>query len=80
VSDVVVVTGAGTVVCEDVVVVVCVGSVAQAHSDRRATAARHGAMSFFINTIVGWLFALRPQTTQLAETVLWGVGPRRPDA
>jgi hypothetical protein len=49
VSDVVVVTGAGTVVCSEVVVVVCVGWDAHAQRERMAAAVtRQGTMSFFI--------------------------------
>jgi hypothetical protein len=52
VSVVVVVTGAGTVVCEDVVVVLCEGSEAQAASEKMARAARLGTMSFFMSRAV----------------------------
>jgi hypothetical protein len=47
---VVVVTGPGTVVCSDVVVVLVEGDVAQA--ERSARAARHGMISFFIGYIL----------------------------
>ena len=52
VSVVVVVTGAGTVVCCDVVVVLCVPSVPQPHINKKATAARQGMVSFFISMFV----------------------------
>jgi hypothetical protein len=48
VSDVVVVTGAGTVVCCDVVVVLAVGVDEQAQSETRAAAMTDGMMSLFI--------------------------------
>jgi hypothetical protein len=49
---VVVVTGAGTVVCCDVVVVVSEGVDEQAHSDIRAAATAHGMMSLFMGISV----------------------------
>jgi hypothetical protein len=55
---VVVVTGAGTVVCCDVVVVlsVAVGVDEQAHRDIRAAATAHGMMSLFMGlSVFGWL-------------------------
>jgi hypothetical protein len=52
VSVVVVVTGAGTVVWDDVVVVLCVGSLAQAESEISATATRQGTMSFFMDLVL----------------------------
>jgi hypothetical protein len=45
---VVVVTGAGTVVCCDVVVVLAVGVDEQAHRETSAAAIAHEAMSLFI--------------------------------
>src|SRR5664280_386776 len=68
VSVVVVVTGAGTVVCSVVVVVLCVASpffsftVEQADSDIRATAARQGMISFFISMIVVWFVTLQARS------------------
>lgn len=59
----VVVTGAGTVVCSDVVVVLLVGAgvgleVAQADSATRAPTARHGMMSLFMGVTKGWVVVL----------------------
>ena len=56
----VVVMGAGTVVCSDVVVVLLVGAgagleVAQADSDTRAPTTRHGMMNLFMGVIKGWV-------------------------
>lgn len=52
VSVVVVVTGAGTVVCEDVVVVLWVGSLAHAESAARVTAIRLGMRSLFMGIVL----------------------------
>jgi len=53
VSVVVVVVGPGTVVCCDVVVVLCVVSFdAQADSEKSAMATRPGTMSFFMSRVV----------------------------
>ena len=52
-SVVVVVVGPGTVVCCDVVVVLCVVSFdAQADSEKSAMATRPGTMSFFMSRVV----------------------------
>jgi len=59
VSVVVVVTGAGTVVCCDVVVVLCVAlSVSQPVIDKSAEAATQQRMIFFISMIVVWFVKL----------------------
>jgi hypothetical protein len=55
VSVVVVVTGAGTVVCDEVVVVLCVGSLAQADKEMTAAAKRQGMMNFFMVSILIWI-------------------------
>jgi hypothetical protein len=65
VSDVVVVTGPGCVVCCEVVVVLEVGAgaaavagvddVAQAESVAMATAIRLGMISFLMGVILGWI-------------------------
>ena len=60
VSVVVVVTGAGTVVCCEVEVVLCVllGSVEHADNDTRATVARQTMISLFIS-IIFWFVDLQ---------------------
>jgi len=72
---VLVVTGPGTVVCSEVVVVLVVGVAAHADNDTRAAAARHGTMIFFINMAVVSVFALQPTVTSRVDPVLWGIGP-----
>ncbi len=61
VSVVVVVTGAGTVVCSDVVVLLlCVASEAQPDINARATTVRQETIIFFIRTVwaSGWSMAM----------------------
>jgi hypothetical protein len=81
---VVVVTGLGVVVSCVVVVELRVASaflslfiVVQADSDTRAAAARHGMISFFINTLVVWMVTLHYKITPSVGHILWGV--TRPD-
>jgi hypothetical protein len=63
---VVVVVGPGTVVCCEVLVVLCVSvPLLQAVSDTRTAAIRHGMMSFFISIIFVWFVTLPCETTQL---------------
>ena len=52
-------TGAGTVVCEDVVVVLEEGVEAQAESDTRTAATRQGTMIFFTGRVVVLIVSLR---------------------
>jgi hypothetical protein len=59
VSEVVVVTGAGTVVCCVVVVLVWSGVLAQADNDTMAAATRHGMISFFTGMLVVLIFTFR---------------------
>ena len=61
---VVVVTGAGTVVCDDVVVVLCVGSLAQAESEMTAAATRQGMRSFFMGRFRFWINMGQPMIGQ----------------
>jgi hypothetical protein len=70
---VVVVTGAGTVVCEDVVVVLCVGSLAQAESEMAATAIRQGTMSFFMGMILVLIVIGTIHSTPPTPCRVWGV-------
>ena len=74
VSVVVVVVGLWVVVDSDVLVVVCEAvPLAQAESDNRAMAARHGRMSFFIGMIVIWIVTLQAMITPSVRSGLWGV-------
>jgi hypothetical protein len=60
VSVVVVVTGAGTVVCSVEVVELCVAlSVSQPVSDKRAAVAKQEMISFFISIFVVWFVVLQ---------------------
>ena len=68
----VVVTGAGTVVCCEVVVVLLEGVDEQAHNDTRAAAMAHGTMSLFMSMTSCWLVDFRPKVTTSAFT-LYGV-------
>jgi hypothetical protein len=76
---VVVVTGAGTVVSAVVVVVLFVGSaffsftVVQAHSDKRAAAARHGMVRCFMDMMVVGVVTSRYEIARSADQIIWGV-------
>jgi hypothetical protein len=72
---VVVVTGAGTVVCCDVVVVLDVGVDVQAQRDMRAAATANGRMSLFMGLTVFRMVALRVIMTSPVAPGLWGVSP-----
>jgi len=74
VSVVVVVTGAGTVVCCVVVVELCVAlSVSQPVSDKRAAVAKQAMISFFIRIIVFGLLLYKHEITQSVDHRLWGI-------
>jgi hypothetical protein len=74
---VVVVTGAGTVV--SAVVVLFVGSaffsftVVQAHSDKRAAAARHGMVRCFMDMMVVGVVTLQYEIALSTGQIIWGV-------
>jgi hypothetical protein len=74
VSVVVVVTGAGTVVCCDVVVVLCSAlSDSQPVSERTVTAIMQGMMSFFIGIIMVARIVTFPRLITLsADQMPWG--------
>ena len=77
VSVVVVVTGLRIVVSSDVLVVLRVAvplSEAQAESDKRATAARHGRISFFIGMFVCLFFGLLLCSPIYAIGGSWAMG------
>lgn len=74
VSVVVVVTGAGVVVCWVVVVELCESlSVSQPVSDNRAAQAAHERISFFIILFADWFVNLQNQIKESAGRRLWGV-------
>jgi hypothetical protein len=74
VSEVVVVTGAGTVVCEDVVVVLDEGVEAQADSDTRTAATKQGRRIFFTGWVVVLIvFCEVAMITRSVGRMLWGV-------
>lgn len=76
VSEVVVVTGAGTVVCSDVVVVLCVGVEAQALSDAIAMATRLGMISFLMGMVFVWIVALHRMVAATRVGIIWGIDRR----
>jgi len=73
------VTGAGTVVSAVVVVVLFVGSaflsftVVQAHSDKRAAAARHGMVRCFMDMMVVGVVTLQYEIALSTGQIIWGV-------
>jgi hypothetical protein len=76
VSVVVVVTGPGTVVCSDEVVVLVVGVVAQEDNDSDTKpATRDRRISFFMGIMVVWIVTVQSSgmITLLVGHVLWGV-------
>jgi len=74
VSVVVVVTGAGVVVCWVVVVELCESlSVSQPVSDNREAQVTHERINFFIILFMDWFVNLQNQITEPAGRRLWGV-------
>ena len=69
---VVVVTGAGVVVCS-VVVLVLPLSDEQPVIDTRAAAATHERINFIIGIIVVWFVTLQSMITSSVDQRLWGV-------
>ena len=73
-SVVVVVTGAGTVVCCVVVVELCVAlSVPQPVADTRATAATQARISFIVGIILFGLLVYKHEITPSVGHRLWGI-------
>ena len=76
VSVVVVVTGAGTVVCCEVVVVLCVvGALEQPDSNTRAATARQGMISFFISMFFIWFVVLQSHNYASGWSQAMGCNP-----